>query len=369
MLKLNIDMIEQFPVGDSLHLLHLGIVKRLLFGWRDGTFKHSDTKWPAKTILIVSEYLAGCKMPAEINRAVRGLDSLCHWKGTEYRTFLNYIGIVVLKDHLQHEVYEHFLLLFCAVTICSSKRYFCLLPLARQLLLQYIELFKEIYGEQYLTSNVHNLSHLIDDVERFGELDTFSAYPFESMLGRIKTIIRQGNRPLVQVAKRVVEGFTVFARTPDEETDNRVTLSKGNDGQNVWEHLKSKEASFFSKVELESFCLSSNSSNSWFLTKENEIACLVNIMSRTARNNDIELCCVATNEMSNFFTIPIESKHLNIYCTNKDAHLNLLATPSAMKLLNLTDVKCKLVRLKNEELHVFLPLLHTNSSNIFFNDE
>lgn len=232
-LKLDIDMIEQFPVGDSLHLLHLGVMKRLLFGWRDGTFRQSDTKWPAKTTLIVSEYLIRCKKPVEINRAIRGLDCLSHWKGTEYRTFLQYIGIVVLKNNLEHHVYEHFLLLFCAVTICSSKRYFCYLPLARQLLLQYIEIFKEIYGEQYLTSNVHNLCHLVDDVERFGELDTFSAYPFESMLGKIKTIIRQGNRPLAQVAKRIVEGFTVFAKNQCEEILNASRmneLSRGNDG-------------------------------------------------------------------------------------------------------------------------------------------
>lgn len=178
-LKLEIDMIEQFPVGDSLHLLHLGITKRLLFGWRDGSFKRSDTKWPARTTLSVSEYLNNCKMPAEMNRAVRGLDCLAHWKGTEYQTFLHYIGIVILKDHLEYHVYEHFLLLFWAVTICSSKRFFCYLPLARQLLLQYIEIFKETYGEQYITSNVHNLCHLVDDVERLGELDSFSAYPFE----------------------------------------------------------------------------------------------------------------------------------------------------------------------------------------------
>lgn len=33
LLKLPIDMVEQFPVSDSLHLIHLGIMKRLLTGW------------------------------------------------------------------------------------------------------------------------------------------------------------------------------------------------------------------------------------------------------------------------------------------------------------------------------------------------
>lgn len=64
LLKLPIDMIEQFPVGDSLHLLHQGVMKRLLLGWRDGTFRNSETKWPAKTTFDITEHLLECKLPA-----------------------------------------------------------------------------------------------------------------------------------------------------------------------------------------------------------------------------------------------------------------------------------------------------------------
>ena len=68
--------------GDSLHLLHLGAMKRLLFGWRDRTLRLSETKWPVRTTNDVSAYLLQCKMPAEFQRVVRGLDYLSHWKGT-----------------------------------------------------------------------------------------------------------------------------------------------------------------------------------------------------------------------------------------------------------------------------------------------
>lgn len=199
LLNLNIDMIKQFPVADSLHLLHLGIMKRLLFGWKDGSFRNTDTKWPSKTTFDVSEYLNKCNMPAEFHRKVRGLDCLPRWKGTEYRTFLHYVGIVVLKDHLPQEAYLHFLLLFCAVTICTSKQYFALLPKAHEMVLLFIEIFAEIYGKHYINSNVHNLSHLVEDVQQFRELESFSAYPFENALGKIKRMTR--NRPLAQVAK------------------------------------------------------------------------------------------------------------------------------------------------------------------------
>lgn len=109
-------------------------------------------------------------MPTEIHRAVRGLDVLAHWKGTEYRTFLLYIGIVVLKSVLSKVVYQHFLLLFCAATICSSNSHKHFLPLAESLLDIYVETYRDFYGEDYMTSNVHNLTHLINEVRKFGIL-------------------------------------------------------------------------------------------------------------------------------------------------------------------------------------------------------
>lgn len=250
LLSLHIDMIEQFPVGDCLHLLHLGMTKRLLFGWRDGKFrrKREQTKWRASTTQQVSDFLLSCKMPVEFQRKVRGLDDLANWKGTEYRMFLHYIGIVVLKDHLTPEAYVHFLLLFCGVTICSSKRYFHLLGLARTMFNIYIDLFKNIYGVEYVTSNVHNLSHLVDEVERYGELHTFSAYAFETLLGKIKRSLRSGNKPLEQAARRIIErnnnvsvnyakcdsgNSEATASSYPQVCAPRPILSKANDGENV----------------------------------------------------------------------------------------------------------------------------------------
>lgn len=40
----NIDIVEDFPACDSLHLIDLGVMKRLLIGWRDGNFGKYITK-------------------------------------------------------------------------------------------------------------------------------------------------------------------------------------------------------------------------------------------------------------------------------------------------------------------------------------
>lgn len=337
-LELKIDMIEQFPVADSLHLLHLGLMKRLLFGWRDGTFRQSDTKWPARTTNEVSEYLRQCKMPVEFQRAVRGLDCLAHWKGTEYRTFLHYIGIVILKQHLTHEAYVHFLLLFCAVTICSSKAYFGMLSTAHAMLLQFIEVFAEIYGEHHINSNVHNLSHLVDDVKRFGELDSFSAYPFETMLGKIKSLIRSGNRPLPQVAKRLTEDLSCLHNFRDVHNEYPILSEKRNDS----------DEEYYGKIELEDFVLRTDKTNSWILTKSNEIASVSKII-RT--EEDIQLSCYEVQNKANFFDIPVESRHFNVY--RAYVHMD-----KEIKV-KLRDVKCKMVCLPCSDSNVFLPLLHT----------
>lgn len=77
-------------------------------------------------------------MPSEIHRSVRGLDVLCHWKGTEYRTFLYYLGVVILKEVLPLDAYQHFLKIFCAITICSSKIYSNFFDLAEVLVNSYL---------------------------------------------------------------------------------------------------------------------------------------------------------------------------------------------------------------------------------------
>lgn len=124
MQELPINMVEDFPIADSLHLLDLGVMKKCLVGWTHGSFNFR-TKWSGREIDEVSLLLYSFNQykPTEIHRAIRKLDCLKFWKGLEYRTFLLYLGVVILKDFLSVETYSHFLLIFCSVTICSSKSY------------------------------------------------------------------------------------------------------------------------------------------------------------------------------------------------------------------------------------------------------
>lgn len=111
--------------------------------------------------------------------------------GSEYRTFLLFIGMVAFKDYISQEEYQHFSLLCCATILCTSKIYRIYAfsneqnqCLADDLFERYIEY--NIYGEHTIGSNVHNLCHVANDVRRFSELGTTSTYPFENCLGMMK---------------------------------------------------------------------------------------------------------------------------------------------------------------------------------------
>lgn len=336
--KLPIDMIEAFPVGDPLHLIDLGIMKRSLLGWRDGSFGTYKTKWCVRDIEKITQFLLNCKMPREIHRSVRGVDCLPHWKGLEYRTFLLYTSIVALKPVLSLDIYEHFLAFFCAVTICSSKQHFKYLNLAEVLLDHYVEYYRDYYGEDYISSNVHNLLHVVDEVRRFGELSSFSTYPFESRLYEIKNLLRNGNRPLAQVAKRITE--MTYAET--EHLLTSPTSSK-------CPSLSKKSGSNFLKIDFQNFILSAETSDKWFLTGDGQI---VEMLYAIEENSQILIQGRSLQELQAYFQTPVKSTYLNIYAANElNKH-----TPVQYSI---EDVKCKLVAVKSNLQTVFIPLLHT----------
>lgn len=68
-------MIKSIPVSNSLHLLDLGIIKRLLTGYVYETLGFK-TKWSANITKLVSDFLFRCRMLSKIHRAVRLLDCL-----------------------------------------------------------------------------------------------------------------------------------------------------------------------------------------------------------------------------------------------------------------------------------------------------
>lgn len=140
-------------------------------------------------------------IPGEFGRRPRSFVKLDRWKATEFRYFLLYIEIYVLKNVLSKKKYRHFLLLvFSMRTICSrNNKYVNKFGIAAiKSIKTFCTNFGEVYGQDIEpVFNTHSVSHLIEDSLYRKEIPKDSnCFTFENYLGQIKKIIRAANKPL-----------------------------------------------------------------------------------------------------------------------------------------------------------------------------
>ena len=164
-----INCIDGFPL-DYMHLVCLGVVKRLILFWKEGP--RGPYRLSAAQLSQISnkqEEMTGL-FPSEFVRQPRGFDEVKRWMATELREFLLYLGCVVLKDNLTHEYYKHFLMLSLAMRILLDENENVrshYLTYARDLLCCFVARCQELYGNTFTVYIVHGLFHLWEDSHFF----------------------------------------------------------------------------------------------------------------------------------------------------------------------------------------------------------
>ena len=221
--KLGVGMITQIPL-DAMHLAFIGVTKRVmrtLIKQLPKELKMSPTnqKLVSAAMLVCARYC-----PSEFQRRPRELSDMAHFKATEWRSFLCYLGPVLLRRRLaKTEQYEHFLLFSCAMRILLSSA-LCrrpeLVDSAENMLLNFCKEFGRHYGMHQVVYNVHCLSHLAQEARWHGNLNDVTSFPFESYLNRLKSFIRKPGRTLQQLVKRMYEERYVASSTESTESTN-----------------------------------------------------------------------------------------------------------------------------------------------------
>ncbi|KAK3920781.1 50S ribosomal protein L10 [Frankliniella fusca] len=180
-------MVSQFRL-DPMHLVYLGVFKRLLTVWLhwNGAYK---LHWTAVAAVNDRLNLISSTCPTDFNRPPRSLEFLKLYRAHEFRRMCHYDSILIFRDTLSKNVYEHFLLLYVALYILASPFYVKsqeMRDFAHNLLLIFVEHSVLIYGHAFVVYNVHALIHLVKECEQHGSLDDFSAFPFETALMVLK---------------------------------------------------------------------------------------------------------------------------------------------------------------------------------------
>jgi len=306
--KLDFGMISQMPL-DYMHLCLLGITKKFLLIWCEGKRPH---KMSLKQKQIVSTRLESYRpyISRNFSRKCRGLNELKHWKATEFRLFLLYVGPVALRKVLSKEKYENFLLFHTAIYILSQdlSMFPEWLNYAEGLITSFVSQIKRLYSADILIYNVHSLLHLANDVRLHGALDNFSAFEFESFMFKLKRLLRSNSSQLSQIVKRVSE-LEKFEKCVDSEH-----------GYTMYAN--------------------SNPSDNCFLTNDQDYIMIVEVL------NGNNFKCRKFSYKENVKSYPCESSSLGIHVV-KDLSLELLEVNSSQ-----FRKKCVLIPMKNEKFYV-----------------
>lgn len=337
-----IDVVSDFSF-DYMHLVALGVVKKLLLLWIKGpcTIRLSSSKVTHLSDLIAGFHL---QFPCEISRKPRGLHEVSHFKATEFRTFLLYIGPIILKNVISDDCYKNFMALNIAMIILLSPDYGQCIAYADDLLNYFVKTYEQIYGRYLMSSNIHGILHLITDYKKYGPLDQCSAFPFENFMSVLKSMLRKPHKPLQQIVMRYNEGGN-FINKPTQNIE--FLLGRHNKGP----LLPNCVGPEFSVINFKGFKLKSKvEADSYFSTNNNEIVKLINI-AYSVESGNIVLIGKKFECQTSIYLKPINSSYFGIF-TVKNLSNNL-------NFWSIEDVKKKIILLSCNNNNIAIPLLHS----------
>ena len=319
-----VDCVNGFPL-DIVHLVFLGVVRRLIRAWQSGI----DDSYMGKLSNDLFTRLSNClkelhgQMPSNFARQPRKLADWERWKATEYRQFLLYSGPVLLQHVLCQEQYVHFMSLSVAITIFhieDSERREHYLPHAEELLQFFVQECPFLYSEYFVTYNVHGLLHVADDVRKYRcSLSELNTFPFENHMQKLKKCVRNGHNPAAQIVKRITEQALC-------EDDSASVLAN-----------------------MRPAVVSTKPRDSCYILKDAEYVFL------REKVDDQHFACdvVHKDACSSLYTAPLDSKDLNIvYCTN------LTIRRSKRRLVHVSQLVHLVVNISHKDGVALLPQVH-----------
>ena len=302
------NMVDQFPL-DAMHCCFLGVMKRILIFYVKGIKSTKKAKFNFAKISQLSERirLIATFFPCEFPRKPRGLESLEFWKAVEFKNFLLYVGVIALRDIIEDDAYEHFLMLSIGVRILNSNfvNIASYMDCAEKLLSTFVEYAHRFFGREFVTLNVHSLIHLVDNCRKYGKLLEFSAFSFENFLYKLKTSILSAKNPIVSVKNQMMtSSYTCHDKhvKPEQIIVGQRAFISGDMFEIMW-------------IKLNNETISKSPSESYWILKENDMIIKVVKMVKNERMaaSHIIVQAKVAEKTEDYFIKPIPSKDVGIY--------------------------------------------------------
>ena len=213
---------------------------------------------------------------------------------------------------------------------------------AKDRLVDFVTHFIKLYGKEFVTYNVHAVIHLPNDVKNYGNLDKFSAFPFENFLGQIKKLVRKPSSVLPQVIRRLKELHSLTTAVIQADWHNKLkaehTLGPVPHG-----YLPCTQ---FTHVHMADYMISRCSGDNC-IKVNNRIGVVQNILKRDA---NIHVVYKIFRSQNSLFKYPFDSKFLSIF--------KVTELTENLHVCELTDIHGKCVLLPVNASYAAMPLIH-----------
>ncbi|XP_050929971.1 uncharacterized protein LOC108886169 isoform X2 [Lates calcarifer] len=197
-------------VPDYMHSVLVGVCKQLMSLWLDPV--NSEKPWyVGQQISQMDSRLLRLKPPLDRTRSPRSLQCRNNWKASEWRAFLLFYAIHVLPGILNPLFLEHYFYLMFGIHILLQESISHHdLQLANEYLVYFVVNMKELYGEENVSFNCHQLIHLTESVQNWGPLWATSAFSFERNSGNLRDLLTDTNDNPQHISQR----FCIWQHIP-----------------------------------------------------------------------------------------------------------------------------------------------------------
>lgn len=341
----------QFPSNSPIDYMHnvlLGACKRFFnFVFGKGGPRGIKGCLPINEIQAIQKHidLINNHVPTEIHHACRNLREFPVYKAADYRVLLLKIGPTILKNLSHPDIYEAFLKLYTAITLlCDPDDCLPHNDLAKDLLHEFIEDCAGLFGDHFVVSVVHRLTHLPDMVKQQGQpLDFFSAFPFESFIAKVKKDMHSSRNVLHQIYNRRVESIKACNDYFIDSNLEKSAISLGKELKDI--------ANSFVSARYNGFLIRVSSlRDSFLLTKLNEVVMCESIIRQ---GEEVIFSCKKLRKLPDFFTAPLRASKMSYFhCernfdpSSETLALDIHSFARKMFFIPLNDETCTLAPLR-----------------------
>ena len=318
-------------VLDYMHLICLGVVRRLVWLWLCSPLE-LNRRLSARQVAEISDNLVILKpfIPKEFARKPRPLSEWQRWKATEFRQLLLYTGPVVFASKLPDVVYHNFLLLSVGIYLLLNTRSDgSFVDYAEELLVAFVNHYSALYGSNMLVYNVHNVVHLADDARKYGSLDSVSAFCFENFLGKLVKLVHKPCQPLQQVVRRLLERRALITDNVGCPSSLCDTVPRGE------HHSGFVPPSLglcrqFRCISVNGMYISCTTGDNCAAV-DNDVAVIRNILEK---DGTVFLVYQRFSRLEDFFTYPTQSSKIGIFLASELSSELFVGTLASFKVKN-----------------------------------